>query len=114
MLDIFLPNKLLFYDENIMIYGKKEYQEEFISRLASNFINKKNSILDFFNIDNIRQIKINLFDNKENLIVYLKKYFEVSNYCVGAVCNGDICYYIEENILLDYSKARIYDCINYT
>lgn len=109
-----LPNILLYNDESIEIYGNKQYSNDFINRLANTFNKKKFLILNCFKINNITKIKVNLFDNRQVLLTYLKSFFDVSNYCVGAVCNGEICYYINDENITDLAKARLYDCINYS
>ncbi len=113
MVDL-VPKILLYNDEDIEIYGNKEYSNVFINRLVNTFNNRKQTILNFFDINNIDKIRINLFDKKQILINYLNKFFNVSSYCVGAVCDGAICYYIDDEALEDIAKARIYDCINYS
>ena len=109
-----LPNILLYNDEGVEIYGKKQYSNDFINRLANIFNKKKNLILNYFNVNSIAKVKVNLFDNKQVLLNYLKSFFHVSSYCVGAVCNGEICYYINDENITDFAKARLYDCINYS
>lgn len=109
-----LPNILLYNDESVEIYGKKQYSNDFINRLANIFNKKKILILNCFHVNSIAKVKVNLFANRQALLTYLKSFLDVSNYCVGAVCNGEICYYINEENITDFAKARLYDCINYS
>lgn len=113
-MSILLPNMLLYNEDNIEILGAKQYSDDFINRLANTFDKKKNSVLKFFNIDSISKVRLNLFDDRQKLITYLKNFFDVSNYCVGAVCNGEICYYINDEYLTDLAKSRLYDSVNYS
>ena len=72
------------------------------------------TILNYFNVNSIAKVKVNLFDDRQVLLNYLKSFFHISSYCVGAVCNGEICYYINDENITDFAKARLYDCINYS
>lgn len=54
-----LPNILLYNDESVEIYGKKQYSNDFINRLANIFNKKKNLILNYFNVTSIAKVKVN-------------------------------------------------------
>ena len=108
-MDNLLPNIKLFEDDNIVVYACSLYPNDFLERLSKTFRKRKEHILSFFKISGTDKIRINLFDSNINLIEYSKQYIYVSEFCVGNVCNGAICYYINNQYLQDFAKARLYD-----
>lgn len=87
-----VTSKLLIQTEEIEVYSNIEYDKAFLERLIKYYIKSKKKILNFFQIDEFRKIKVNLFENKESYDNYFSKIMKTSKYGIGNCYMGEINY----------------------
>ncbi len=92
-------------NELFEVFSYKQYPQNFIERLNSVFTIQRQKILDFFNLSQYRQVRINLFDDIEKLNRFSSKYISISPYHKGDCCGDMINYYCDDSWLSDASKA---------
>lgn len=110
----YTPKTKIFENDSIEIYTEVEYNSEFIQNLANYIIRKKNKILHFFNIDEFRKVRINLFDSIENYRSFSLQYIQISSYSEGNCCNGTINYICDRNKIKEPMKAGfLFACLTH-
>lgn len=100
-----LPNIKLVDNDEIEVFGYKYYDNAFLERLSNYFSEKKEEILNFFELESYQKIRINLFDNLETLNNFSSKFISLSPYHKGDCCGDMINYFCDDMLLNDYSKT---------
>ena len=84
--------------------------DEFIEKVLKKIENVTKKIQQYFDITNIRKIKINIYTDKKHFIHDIVKYYEsgvVPEYCKGTIQEGKIYYYLEQNYT---ERKSLYVC----
>lgn len=100
-----IPNIKVIDNEYFDVFANKQYSDEFLNRLCDKFLNQRKKILEFFNLSNYPKVRINLFDNINQLNTFSSKYIDISPYHRGDCCGGMINYFCDDEFLKDKAKA---------
>ena len=100
-----LPNTVIIDNVSFIVYSCKKYPEDFVNRLNDVFTKQRQKILNYFDLENYSKIRINLFDNIENLNQFSSKYISISPYHKGDCCGNMVNYFCDDTFIDDYSKA---------
>lgn len=95
----------LIENDQIEVYGTKEYNKEFLERLLSYYIKSKNKILNFFGINEFRKITVNLYESKEAYYNAFKDIMKISKYGIGSCYMGEINYVCTKEDLESIPRA---------
>ena len=106
---------MILENQNIKIefiaHEKNEYNKIFINRLFDKFNKERQHLLEKLQIDKCRKIKIILFDNREQFIRNIEKYYISSNeipfYCRGTIQEGIIYFLIKNTLVIDSYEYEI-------
>ena len=92
-------------NDNIKIEFFTENQNAYNKRLLENtykkIIDERVKILEILEIKNVRKVTINLYDNRENFIKEIEKFYKkynVPSYCKGTIQNGEIYFLFNTQI----------------
>jgi hypothetical protein len=97
--NLFLPKEPIFDNDEFTIYGETGFLPYLDMILELLLDTKKRSML-FFGIDNFRKVEIHLYDKRENLLNYIRQYYEPNSYVMGNFMGG--C----ANMVIDLSKPE--------
>lgn len=98
--ELFLPSKPHMENESFVLYASdtlKDFGEDAMKYI----LHHRDSILDFFGLENFRRVQINLYDDKELYKNFTKQYFDPTSYSTGNFAGGMINLFISEEKLLD-------------
>lgn len=89
---------------------EKEYNILFSEKLYNKINNEIGDILYKLNIDNVRKIKINLYDNKKFFYDDISKFYseyEIPDYCKGTIQKGEIFFLVNIDLDVDSYKYEL-------
>ncbi|MBQ9267235.1 MAG: hypothetical protein IJ217_03015 [Clostridia bacterium] len=95
----------LFDSNELAINSNCALDKDFVQRIVEYFKERKENLEKFFDKKDSEKIVINLFDNQNDLIECASRYMKVSSYCTGAICNGEICTYLDGHKLDNYGAS---------
>lgn len=100
-----LPNIKIIDNDYFVVFANKQYSDDFLSRLCEKFLSQREKILDFFGLSNYSKVRINLFDNLNQLNNFSSKYIAISPYHKGDCCGDMINYFCNDESLKDDAKV---------
>lgn len=87
----------------------KNVEEKIINKIE--MVTKQ--FIKFFDILNIRIVKIHIYQNREEFLKAIQKWYvnkEIPKYCKGTIQNGEIYYYLMEDYKQNKNKLSLYIC----
>ena len=100
----YLPNILLANTKELELYSITTHHDDFVKNLIKYFSNKEKEILNYFQLNNFRKVRINLFNNQENYKKFSNQFFPTSSYSSGNCCDGMINYVCTQKDLKERTK----------
>lgn len=87
-------------DIKIEFFTNKEsqYNTIFMNKLYEKIINEKKHLLEELQLKNVRKVNIRLYDNREDFIKTIRKFYigvNIPTYCKGTIQNGEIYFLID-------------------
>lgn len=100
-----LPNIKVIDNDYFCLFVNKLYSDEFLNRIYDKFLNQRKKILKFFELSTYSKIRINLFNNIDQLNAFSSKYINISPYHRGDCCGDMINYFCDDKTLKDDAKV---------
>lgn len=100
-----LPHIKVIDNNYFVVFANKQYSKEFLCRLCDKFLKQRMVILNFFHLSNYFKVRINLFDNINQLNLFSSKYIEISPYHKGDCCGSMINFFCDDAALKDNAQA---------
>lgn len=100
-----LPNIKVIDNDYFYLFTNKQYSTEFLNRLCDKFLIQREKILDFFELSYYPKVRINLFNDIDQLNAFSSKYINISPYHRGDCCGDMINYFCDDKILKDCAKV---------
>ena len=100
-----LPNIKVVDNDYSDIFANKYYSEDFLNRLCNKLDAQRKKILEFFQLSDCPKVRINLFDNINQLNAFSSKYINISPYHKGDCCGNMINYFCDDESLKDNFKT---------
>lgn len=86
------------------VFANIRYSEEFLNRLCEKFLSQREKILNFFDLQNYPKVRINLFNDINQLNAFSSKFIDISPYHRGDCCGDMINYFCDAEALCDNAK----------
>jgi hypothetical protein len=92
----FLPESPIFNNDEFIIYGENTFIP-FLETIVEYLKKTKQKSIDFFNINDFRKVEIHLYDKHENLLNFVRQYYEPNKYLRGNFMDGCANMFIDLN-----------------